>query len=115
MKNPFVAPSTSEQPWMHDDLDPNFGYWLSDSLFVTVAWAAFAPIESAAIAPVVGRRKHKTNTAIEGVRVSKILVALGESVVAGSHCCSMQKKIGRKKKFCRAEYSIWWRRGTFEI
>ena len=102
MKNPFAAPSTSEQPWMHDDLGiRNFGYSVVGLfLFVTVAWAAFAPIESAAIAPGVVQVEGNTKPIqhLEGGRVSKILVALGESVVAGQPLLLLDAKKDRAEK-----------------
>ena len=102
MKNPFAAPSTSEQPWMHDDLGiRNFGYSVVGLfLFVTVAWAAFAPIESAAIAPGVVQVEGNTKPIqhLEGGRVSKILVALGESVIAGQPLLLLDAKKDRAEK-----------------
>ena len=102
MKNPFAAPSTSEQPWMHDDLGMrNFGYLVVGLfLFVMVMWAAFAPIESAAIAPGVVQVEGNTKPIqhLEGGRVSEILVALGESVTAGQPLLLLDAKKDRAEK-----------------
>ena len=76
-----------DRPWLHNDQSTRkVGYvLLVFTLIVVGGWAAFAPIDSAALAPgivqVEGKRKKIQH--LEGGRIAEILVSNGDRVEAG--------------------------------
>ena len=85
-----------ETNWLENDRDTRrLGYLLAAVLLIVVGgWAAFAPLESAAIAPgiiqVQGKRQSVQH--LEGGIIADILVSSGTRVVGASpyliRCCA---------------------------